>query len=88
MLNPLTAAKIDHGLAKLELDQLAGEAPPPGQVTLTDLARRAGVSEGTILKIERIALAKMAAALAADGELPPRLAKRLSLVIPHINPQP
>lgn len=83
MLNDLTAAKIDHGLAKLALDQLAGEAPPPGQVTLADLARRAGVSEATILKIERIALAKVAARLAAE-QLPPHLERRAALALSAI----
>lgn len=66
MLQNLTAAKIDHGLAKLALDQLNGQAPPPGQVSLADLAKRAGVSEATILKIERMALAKLHSAISQD----------------------
>lgn len=76
MLHPLTAAKLDHGLAKLALDQLRGQAPPPGKVSLADLARRAGVSEATVLKVERIALAKVAAAL-GQTDLPPNLARRI-----------
>lgn len=77
MLSDLTAAKLDHGLAKLALDQLTGAAPPPGEVSLSDLARRSGVSEATIRRIERIALAKLAAAL-ASSDLPPHLARRVS----------
>ena len=81
MLNPLTAAKLDHGLAKLALDQMTGEAPPPGEVTLADLARRAGVSEATVLKVERMARAKVAARLLADPDLPPQLVKRISQLL-------
>lgn len=77
MLNPLTAAKLDHGLASLALDQLEGKAPPPGEVSLAELARRAGVSEATVQKVERIALAKVAARL-AEGNLPPHLARRIA----------
>lgn len=80
MLNDLTAAKIDHGLAKLALDQMTGDGPPPGSVSLADLARRAGVSEATILKVERMALAKIAARL-ADGPLPPHLTRKLTRIL-------
>lgn len=73
MLNPLTAAKLDHGLAKLALDQLTGQAPPPGQVSLADLAARSGLSKATIQQIERIALAKVAARLSADPSISLRL---------------
>jgi hypothetical protein len=73
MLTPLTAAKIDAGLLQLEIDQRTGQAPPPGEVSLADLASRAGVSEATILDLQRLALAKLARALRADG-LPPHLA--------------
>lgn len=66
MLHDLTAAKIDHGLAKLAMDQLTGKARPPGQVSLSDIAQRAGVSEGTILNIERMALAKVQACIRKD----------------------
>lgn len=72
MLTELTAAKIDAGLLQLELDQRTGKAPPPGEVSLADLAQRAGVSEATILDLQRLALAKLARALRADG-LPPHL---------------
>lgn len=73
MLTELTAAKIDAGLLQLEIDQRTGAAPPPGEVSLADLATRAGVSEATILDLQRLALAKLARALRADG-LPPHLA--------------
>lgn len=69
MLTDLTAAKIDHGLASLALDQLHGQAPPPGQVSLSELASRAGVSETTIFKLERIALAKLHAAISQDPNI-------------------
>ena len=69
MLQDLTAAKIDGGLAKLVMDQMEGNAPPPGQVSLGDIARRSGVSEATVLKIERVALAKLHAAITQDSNL-------------------
>ena len=77
MLTDITAAKIDHGLAKLAMDQLAGSAPLPGEVSIEDLATRAGVSKQTVAKLERIALAKVAAGLLARG-LDERLAKRIA----------
>lgn len=66
MLRKNIAAKIDQGLAKLAEDQKAGIAPPPGEVSLAEIARRAGVSDATVLNIERIALAKVHAALIKD----------------------
>lgn len=77
MLSDKSAAKIDHGLASLALAQLTGNAPPPGQVTLAELAKRCSVSEATILKLERMALAKLRAALTSDAAhlLPPRYRK-------------
>lgn len=74
MLTELTAARIDAGLLQLEIDQRTGHAPPPGEVSLADLATRAGVSEATILDLQRLALAKLARGLRADG-LPPHLAR-------------
>ena len=76
MLNPNTEAKIDHGLAKLAMDQLTGEAPPPGGVTHADIAVRAGVSKATIIRIERIALAKVQRAL-LSSDIDPSILKRL-----------
>lgn len=81
MLSALTAAKIDHGLAKLALDQITGDGPPPGAVSLAALAHRAGVSEATILKLERMALAKVTARLLADPEIPPHLIRRIARVL-------
>ena len=77
MLTEKTAAKIDDGLVQLVADQLVGAAPPPGKVSIADLADRAGVTVSTIRKIERIALAKVAAGLLARG-IDARLAKRIS----------
>lgn len=78
-LSELTAAKLDHGLACLALDQLRGEAPPAGSVSPQDIAARAGLSEKTVRTIETMALAKIARALRHD--LPPHLAKRLSRML-------
>ena len=77
MLNDLTAAKIDHGLARLALDQLQGLAPT-GRVSVREIASRAGVADATILKIEHMAVAKIAARLLADPEIPPHLARRIA----------
>lgn len=78
MLNPLTAACLDHGLVALRAAQMLpgddGESvPEPGEVSLRVLAEFCGVAEGTILSIERLALAKLARGL-RGGELPPHLA--------------
>jgi transcriptional regulator with XRE-family HTH domain len=75
-LSELTAAKIDHGLAALALDQLHGIAPPDGQVTTADIATRAGVSESTIRNIERMALARLASELLKQ-DLPAYLTRKL-----------
>jgi len=80
-LSEITAAKIDHGLAALALDQIRGDAPPEGMVSLSDIAARAGVSESTIAKLERIALAKVALRLSNDPSLPPHLCRRLSRIL-------
>lgn len=66
MFNEETAAKIDHGLAVLALDQLTGKAPPPGQVSLALMASYCGVSEDTIRKQQRMALAKVYTALTSE----------------------
>ena len=80
MLSETTAAKLDHGLASLALDQLRGTAPQPGQVSLAEIARRSGVSEKTVAQVERIALAKIARQLAATS-LPPHLSRRISSLL-------
>jgi transcriptional regulator with XRE-family HTH domain len=82
-MTELLAAKLDHGLAALELDQLRGLAPVPGKVSLSDLAERAGVSPATVLQIERRALAKLAAGLLQSGNLPPHLRSQL---VSYLNP--
>ena len=74
-LNPITAAKIDHGLAALQLDQLTGKAP--STASLAEIAKRAGVSVATVRQVERLALAKVAKALAADPDVPAPLAAAL-----------
>jgi transcriptional regulator with XRE-family HTH domain len=79
-----TAAKLDHGLASLALDQLRGIAPPPGKVSVAEIARRAGLSEATVAQVERIALAKLARQL--TGHLPPHLSKKLSAQLQTTNP--
>lgn len=84
MISETTAARIDHGLASLALDQLRGTAPPPGQVSTAEIARRAGVSEATVAKLQMIALAKLARHLTADPELAPLISRYLSN--PKTNP--
>ena len=79
-LSELTAAKLDHGLAALALDQLRGQAPRKGQVSLADIATRAGVSPATVLHIERIALAKVAIGLMRQG-VPPEISRKLARFI-------
>ncbi len=85
MLTDLTAAKIDHGLARLALDQLEGRAPT-GKVSVREIASRAGVADATILKIERMAIAKITARLLSDPDLPPHLARRLARALSNSNP--
>lgn len=86
MLTPLTAAQLDHGLAALRACQLIGDAddgetiPVPGEVSLRTLAEYCGVSEATILGVERMALAKLARGLREEG-LPPHLAARICTLI-------
>jgi hypothetical protein len=80
-MNPLTLARIDHGLASLAMDQLRGVAPPPGQVSPEEIARRAGVSKSSVLRLEMIAKAKLAAALISDPELPPHLRRKLAATL-------
>jgi hypothetical protein len=69
------AARIDHGLAALALAQLRGEAPAPGQVSAATLASYAGVSEETIRRLEKLALAKIRHQL--RDTLPPATLRRL-----------
>ena len=85
MLSETTAAKIDHGIASLELDKLCGTAPPPGDVSIAEIARRSGVSEKTVARIDRVALAKVARQL-AQTKLPPHLARKLSSLLNPTHP--
>ena len=78
MLTDLTAAKIDHGLAKLALDQLKGEGPVPGKVTQEDMASRAGISRSSYRRYEQSVLAKFSARLLAEPDLPPFLVRRIA----------
>ena len=95
MLTPLTAAKIDAALLELELLQRPGcyrckwmlqaasnrEVPAPGEpCVLAWLAAKAGVAEGTICAVQRIALVKVARTL-RGGDLPPHLAKAVCHLI-------
>jgi hypothetical protein len=78
MLSELTALKLDAALLELELLQRTGDpdAPAPGEPgILAWLARRAGLSEGTLCAFQRHSLVRVARALRTDeGELPTRLA--------------
>jgi hypothetical protein len=83
MLTPLTAAKIDAALLELELLQRRGDpaAPAPGEPgVLTWLAEKAGVAEGTVCAVQRMALAKVARGL-RETDLPPHLAKAFCALI-------
>lgn len=75
MLSPRTDAKLTKGLRRLAQDQRRGHAPPAGEVTRADIARRAGVSEGTILNIERMFAARVALGLINDPETPKHLVR-------------
>jgi hypothetical protein len=82
-MTPLTASKLDQALAALRDEQARGEAPPPGEVSRAELARRAGVCEATIAHIERTFRARLAAALISDPSTPAHLTSTLSR---HIQP--
>lgn len=93
MLSPLTAAKIDHGLAVLRAAQLLeaiGEAddgeevPPPGEVSSNTLARFCGVSRRTMQLFERRAVDRFASELIGRG-MPPHIA---AAIIEHIDRAP
>jgi transcriptional regulator with XRE-family HTH domain len=77
-MTPDTATKLDAALAFLREQQSSGEAPPPGEVTRAELARRAGVSEDTIARIERQFRARLAAALLSYPDLPRHLSRRIA----------
>lgn len=77
-LSRTTARKLDEGLATLVIEQGFGLAPEPGSVSRADIARRAGVSEGTIANLEKLALAKVAAALRETPDLPPHIARAIA----------
>ncbi len=76
MLRPLTEAKIDYALAVLAVDQVEGEAPPPGEVSMAEMIERCGVSKSAYQKYERMALAKFQARLMADPEVKALLKER------------
>lgn len=77
MLTQRTAARLDHGLAALSLAQTMAQLgidaddgeriPEPGRCSLADLAAYCGVSEDTILRLERAGIAKLAAGLIDRG---------------------
>ena len=81
MLSPLTAAKIDHGLAALRAAQLlaaleAGDGediPEPGEVSSNTLAEICGVSRRTMQLFERRTVDRFAARLIERG-MPPHIA--------------
>jgi hypothetical protein len=72
MLTPETTAKLDQGLALLRAAQEAGEAPPPGEVSLRVIAKFSGLSRDTVSSMERVIKAKVAIALLerAGNDLP------------------
>lgn len=76
-MTPRIAEALDTALASLRADQERGIAPPPGAVTQAELARRAGISEAAIRKAEQVAIAKLAAGLLRQGDLPPRVTAAL-----------
>lgn len=78
-----TARKLDEGLAALVIEQRLGLAPEPGSVSRADIARRAGVSEGTIANLEKLALAKVAIALRQTPDLPPHLYRAICRFLSH-----
>jgi len=76
-MTPRIADALDTALASLRADQERGIAPPPGAVTQAEIARRAGLSEASIRNIEQVAIAKLAAGLLRQGDLPPRVTAAL-----------
>jgi transcriptional regulator with XRE-family HTH domain len=81
MISPQTDLKLAKGLRRLAKDQRRGSAPPPGEVSRADIARRAGVSEITIANIERLFAARLAAALLNDPSTPTNLIRQARLTI-------
>lgn len=75
MITPDTGRKIDAGFRSLRAAQSRGEAPPPGQITTRQMAQACGVSEDTINRLLRIALAKVKSRLDPD-DLPDHLRSR------------
>ena len=84
MLSPRTDAKLAKGLRLLAEDQRAGHAPPAGEVGRSDIARRAGVSEGTILNIERMFKARLASSILRDPHAPHHLARIARDFLTHL----
>lgn len=80
-MTPTTAEKLDQALAKLREDQARGEAPPPGEVSQAELARRAGFSKKVIASIEQNFRAQVAARLLAEPDLPFHLRRALSSLL-------
>ncbi len=78
-LSRKTATKLDEGLALLAIEQSLGIGPV-GEVSIAEIAKRAGVSESTVATVEKIALAKLAAGL-IDRGLPPNLARKVSRIL-------
>lgn len=77
-MDPDTDSKLATALRQLREEQARGEAPPPGEVSRAELARRAGVSKDTIARIEGIFRARLTASLLAEPDLPLQIRKKIS----------
>lgn len=84
MLSPRTEKKLADGLLILAVEQAVGAAPPDGEVTRADIARRAGVSETTILNIERLFQARLANAILEDPKAPRHLTRFARAIIENL----
>ncbi len=81
MPTPRTDQKLAKALRRIRKAQASGEGPLPGEWSRAALARRCGVSEETILNMERLFQARLAAAILADPASPKPLLRAAAIAI-------
>lgn len=87
MLTPETNQKLALGMAVIRDLQEKGKIPPP-PYSLRDLAEICGVSQGTIINLERMSRAKLCAKLLRDPHLPPGTARRIARCLSDLTSNP